>query len=170
MKILLLTFILAISLPALADPKIFGLELGATTEQSFKKDFTHNFSGVNKYSQGNMYEVPSSDIDFDGLNELTVIFDKNEKLVGVLTKFHKSKFDYLNSVLNGKYNQIRQNIPFVGNKSASYKDGQTEITLDAPHMSFTMSMNYLRKDFQTAFNRINTAENQAKQSREVSQL
>ncbi|KZY86048.1 hypothetical protein A3741_26995, partial [Oleiphilus sp. HI0069] len=111
-----------------------------------------------------------SSIDFDGLQEVTTIFDRKGVLVAVLTDFPKSKFNYLKSAIGGKYQKVSEKIPFVGNKSATYRDGETEITLDAPHMSFTMSMNYIRDDFMRTFNSQSEAERRRKQSNESSQL
>ena len=155
---------------ASADPTIFNLELGKTTEAQLKSMYSAQHTGVNKYSDGNMYSVPTSAINFDGLQTVTTIFDKGGVLIAVLTTFPKSKFDYLNQALGGKYKQVSQNIPFVGNKSATYRDGGTEITLEAPHMSFEMTMNYIRDDLMRAFNQQSEAEKRQKQQSEASQL
>lgn len=155
---------------AFADPTIFNMELGKTTETQLKSIYNVQYTGANKYSNGNMYSVPTSAINFDGLKEVTTIFDTNGVLVAVLTTLPKSKFDYLNQTLGGKYKRVSQNIPFVGDKSAKYRDGGTEITLEAPHMSFEMSMNYIRDDLLRAFNKQSEAEKRQKQQSEASQL
>jgi len=155
---------------AFADPQIFGMELGKTTEDQLKALYNVQHTGVNKYSSGNMYSVPISAIQFDGLKDVTTIFDSSGILVAVLTDFPKSKFDYLNRAIGAKYKQVSQNIPFVGNKSVIYRDGMTEITLDAPHMSFTMEMNYIRDDFMKTYNQKSQAEQRQKQQNESLQL
>lgn len=155
---------------AFADPTIFNMELGKTTENQLKSMYNVQHAGTNKYSKGNMYSVPTSVINFDGLQEVSTIFDKKGVLVAVLTTLPKSKFDYLNQTLGGKYKRVSQNIPFVGNKSATYRDGGTEITLEAPHMSFEMTMNYIRDDLMRAFNQQSEAEKRQKQQSEASQL
>lgn len=162
--------ILLFSSAALADPSVFKMELGKTTETQLKSMYQTHHKGVNKYSDGNMYSIPTSAINFDGLQEVTVIFDAKGVLVAVLTTLPKSKFEYLNQTLGGKYQRVSQNIPFVGNKSATYRDGGTEITLDAPHMSFDMSMNYIRDDFMRVFNERTESERRKKQQSEASQL
>ena len=88
----------------------------------------------------------------------------------MLTTLPKSKFEYLHGTLGKKYTLLNQNIPFVGDKSASYKNGLTKITLDAPHMSFEMSMNYIRDDLMKKFNQESEEEKQKKRSNEASQL
>jgi hypothetical protein len=153
-----------------ADPTVFKMQLGQTTEAELKKMYKVSHEGTNKYSFGNMYSVPTSSIDFEGLQEVTAIFNEQGVLVAVLTKLPKRKFDYLNSALSGKYKLVNKNIPFVGNKSVKYADGNTEITLDAPHMSFDMSMNYITQELLDRFNKISEAESAKKRSNEASQL
>lgn len=155
---------------ALADPTIFKMELGKTTERQLKSLYSVQHTGINKYSNGNMYSIPASAINFDGLQNVTTIFDTKGVLVAVLTTLPKSKFDYLNQTLSGKYKRTSQNIPFVGDKSSTYRDGETEITLNAPHMSFTMSMNYIRDDLKRTFNQQSEAEKRQKHKNEASQL
>lgn len=104
------------------------------------------------------------------MQEVTTIFDESGVLVAVLTTLPKSKFDYLHKTLGSKYKRVSQNIPYVGNKSATYRDGETEITLEAPHMSFAMTMNYIRDDFMLTFNQQSEAEKRQKQQNEASQL
>jgi len=155
---------------ASADPTIFGMEIGKMTEKELKSTYSVNHIGTNKYSNGNMYSVPASSINFEGLQEVTTIFSTDGKLVAVLTTLPKSKFDYLNNALGGKYKLISQQIPFVGDKKATYRDGATEITLDAPHLSFKMSMNYISYELMNAFNKQSRAESRQKQQSEASQL
>lgn len=159
-----------LSSTAFADPTIFGMELGEMTETDLKAKYNVSHTGTNKYSDGNMYSVPTSSINFDGLKEVTAIFDTNSKLVAVLTTVPKHKFDTLNQALGGKYKRVSQNIPFVGNKSAKYRDGTTDIILEAPHLSFEMTMHYIRDDLMQSFNSKSQAEERQKQASEASQL
>ncbi|TLM73182.1 hypothetical protein ACONUD_07470 [Microbulbifer harenosus] len=140
------------------------------TESELKEMYQVSHTGTNKYSNGNMYSIPVSGIDFEGLQEVTAIFSRDGKLIGVLTKLPKRKFDYLNKVIAGKYRLVNQQIPFVGNKSATYRDGATEIMLEAPHMSFEMSMNYINDELMRAFNSQSEAEARQKERNEASQL
>ncbi len=153
-----------------ADLTIFNMELGKTTETQLKSMYNVQHTGTNKYSNGNMYSVPTSAINFDRLQKVTTIFDTKGVLIAVLTTLPKSKFDYLNQTLGSKYKRVSQNIPFVGNKSATYRDGGTEITLEAPHLSFEMTMNYIRDDLMRAFNQQSEVEKRQKQQSEASQL
>lgn len=155
---------------AFADPTVFNMELGKTTESQLKSMYKVKHAGTNKYSNGRMYTVPTSAIKFEGLKEVTTIFDEKGVLIAVLTTFPKFKFDDLNQMLGSKYKQVSQKIPFVGDKSATYRDGDTEITLDAPHLSFEMTLHYIRDDLVRAFNQQSEEEQRQKQQNEASQL
>lgn len=169
-RIVSFVLLLSLSAAAYADPAPFGLELGKTTVAEAKAKYRVTETGTNKYSNGPMFDVTTDQIEFDGLQGLTLIFDTKDTLVGVLATLPKSKFKPLHQTLSGKYRVVSQNIPFVGNSSAKYVDGSTEITLDAPHMSFEMSMNYIRKELSDAFAAQSAAEAQAKKRAEDSQL
>ncbi|ENF8750567.1 hypothetical protein ABRI18_004219 [Vibrio fluvialis] len=154
----------------LANPTVFGLTIGETTVEQLKSKYNVSHQGINKYSQGDMYQIPQNQIQFDGISNVTAIFSKSDKLVAVLTELPKNKFDYLNEALAKKYQLVNKKIPFVGNKSATYKDGETEISLEAPHMSFQLSMNYIHSDLLQAFNTQSEQEKKKKQQQESSML
>ncbi|HCZ9272891.1 TPA: hypothetical protein O4G62_004493 [Vibrio alginolyticus] len=153
-----------------ANPTVFGLTIGETTIEQLKSKYSVSHQGINKYSQGDMYQIPRNQIQFEGINDVTVIFSRSNKLIAVLAELPKSKFDYLNGTLGKKYQLVNQKLPFVGNKSAAYRDGETEITLEAPHMSFQLSMNYIHSDFLKAFNTQSEKEKKKKQQQESSML
>jgi hypothetical protein len=139
---------------ALADPKPFGLELGKATKEAFKKKYPDaEYKGLNSYSLGSMYSVPTYKLPLDGVQEDTFIFDLNGKLVAVLLTLPKYQFDKLLPSLKRKYRLVSSQIPFVGNKSAKFVDGKSEVTMDAPHMSFEMDLLYARKSFLNAFHK-----------------
>jgi len=155
---------------ALADPAPFGLEIGKTTIQDVKAKYKAQNTGINKFSHGEMYDLDVSTVGFDGLKKATVIFSQQGKLLAVLTSFPNSKFDSLLDGLSGKYKLISKQIPFVGNRSAKFIDGNTEITLIAPHMSFDMEMNYINKNLISSYKVQSNEEQQQKRKGERSQL
>lgn len=63
-----------------------------------------------------------------------------------------------------------QDIPFVGDKSASFKNGKTSIFLDAPHLSFEMTMNYVNNGFWKKYQNIQKEEAEQKKRAEQSLL
>lgn len=155
---------------ALANPTAFSLTLGKSTEADMKDRYQVEHSGVNRYSDGNMYQIAVHQVAFDGLKELTAIFDDQGTLTALLATFHKHRFDYLNQAIGKKYRRVSQQIPFVGNKKATFRDGGTEIILDAPHMSFELTLSYLLDEFNAAFNQRSQQEKRQRLEQEASQL
>lgn len=170
MKKVVLAALLAFPVTTLADPAPFGLEIGKATIKDVKAKFGAERTGINKYSNGEMFDLDVSSINFDGLQKATVIFSQDGKLLAVLTTLPKHKFDYLMSNLSSKYKVVSKNIPFVGNKSAKLVDGNTEITLEAPHLSFEMEMNYINKGLWKSYKSQSTDEQKKKQQSEASLL
>jgi len=155
---------------AFADPAVCNMKLGKTTESEVKSMYSTQHSGINKYTNGNMYELRSTDINFEGLQEVSTIFNNEGTLVAVLTKFPKGKFEYLNQIMSQKYKRVRHEVPRVGNKSATYLDGETEITLNAPHLSFEMSMNYIRLELKREYEQQVADERNQQRKNESQQL
>lgn len=170
MKKFALAALLSLPMAVLADPAPFGLEIGKDTIKEVKTKYRITHTGINKYSMGDMFSVDTSQINFDGLQEVTLIFSKEGVLLAVLTSLPKHKFEDLMDSLGSKYKLVSKQIPFVGNKSAKFMHENTEITLDAPHLSFDMSMNYVNNDLLKAFNEQSSQEQEQKQKREASQL
>jgi hypothetical protein len=54
-------------------------------------------------------------------------------------------------MLRKKYKVVSQQIPFVGDAHARLTQGTSVILLDAPHLSFEMTLNYLSTGLLTAF-------------------
>ncbi|SMB35758.1 conserved hypothetical protein [Serratia proteamaculans] len=111
-----------------------------------------------------------SQINFDGLQKVTLVFDRAGVLELVLAQFPKNKFDSINSTLKGKYKFVNGEIPHVGNKWVKYKDGNSYITLDAPHMSFDMDLEYITDDFLKSIKKQRSEENNKKSINEKNQL
>ncbi len=170
MKFFLLTTLVILPFLANADPSPFGLEISIATVESSKAKYHMKYAGENRYNAGDMYNLNVEEISIEGLQSATAIFDKEKKLVAILTTFSKNKFDYLFSTMKKKYKMSSKNIPFVGNKSATFKNGNSTIVLNAPHLSFQMSMNYINNDFQKTYQEIKRKEAQAKRKAEQSKL
>ncbi|MCG3727728.1 hypothetical protein ACXHQN_16760 [Vibrio cincinnatiensis] len=153
-----------------ANPTVFGLTIGETTVEQLKNTYHVSLKGINKYSQGEMYQIPQSQIQFEGISDVTTIFNRSNKLVAVLAELPKSKFDYLNETLAKKYQLVNQKLPFVGNKFVTYRSGDAEITLNAPHMGFQLSMNYIHTDLLKSFNSQSEREQEKKRQQESSML
>lgn len=170
MRGIIATILFFVSAAVAADPAPFGLEIGKVTVADAEKMYALQQTGINKYSNGPMYSVNVSQINFEGLKTLTLVFNKAGVLTGVLATVPKHQFKALHQSLSKKYKVVSQQIPFVGNAYAKYVNGSTVITLDAPHMSFEMSMNYTHKELTSAYSAQSKAEAAAKKRSQESQL
>lgn len=144
MNRILLTLLLSFIVTTInADPAPFGLEINKATVSDVKKKYKTQHSGENKYTGGDMYYLDTSAIGIEGLQSVNTIFDKENKLVAVMTTFQKSKFNFLlNTMKQKKYKLLEKSIPFVGDKTARFIHGKTLVLLDAPHLSFKMTLYY----------------------------
>ncbi|WP_186453838.1 hypothetical protein [Denitratisoma sp. DHT3] len=156
-----------------------GVEIGAATldqvQQSIGKRTRLINSGINAYSEGPMLKGDGEGLDIDGLSSITFIFDKTNRLAGVLMTLPKGGMGSENvkrmvGMLGEKYKTVKRNIPFVGDAFARFKQGTSTIDVDAPHMSFTMEVRYLSDDLLAAFNSRSRQENAEKQRKQQSQF
>ncbi len=139
-------------------PKPLDLELGKATVEELIEKYPVRDNGINAYSMGPMYEIDTSGVGTNGLKSALTIFNEKNVLDAVLLTFDANKSvgrrggfeDFLDS-LRKKYKLVKKNIPFVGNKSARFKDGNYSIVLESPHMSFDMTVLYQSNAFEKAF-------------------
>jgi hypothetical protein len=91
-----------------------------------------------------MLKGDGAGLEVEGLSEITLIFDKSDKLAAVLMTLPKQEGmgDMQNGVfrktlntLSGKYKLVEKRVPFVGNSYAKFRQGDNIIELDAPHLS-----------------------------------
>lgn len=169
-KILLITILLFC--PFLyANPAPFGLEINKTTLQEAKKKYTLDDKGINHYSKGPMYFINKKQLSLDGLKNVLLVFSEKENtLLAVIANFNQDKFDSLNNSLAQKYKLIEKNIPFVGNKYVTYKDDQSLIQLNAPHMSFELEVIYLYEEFYKKVIKIEKSKKEQKKKDELNTL
>lgn len=180
MKTIIRTALLAIGLfagQAAAQEGVgaFGLALGKASVADIKaaaqvRGASAQFQGTNKFSDGPMYGVPAAAFGMDGLQEVTFIFDPQERLAATLLKMGKHRFDAVFANLRGKYAVREQQIPFVGNRYVRLGAPGATIEIIAPHLSFEMDVIYQRDDFVAAHKRITQQEAQQKARREREQL
>ena len=161
---------LSISLSAMAAPAPFGLEIGKASVADLKAQHSARSVGTNAYTGGEVYQLDVSRIEFDGLKSVQVIFNQSGKVEGVVAMLDKQRFDDIARSLSGKYKTVSKKLPFVGDKRVVWVDSSTEIMLDAPHMSFEMTMQYVTKDLLRKFNNSVNESSKAKTKHEASQL
>lgn len=154
----------------LAGPTAFDMEIGKTTESEVRANYTFRRAEVSRNSGGNIYKIDTSEIEFDGLKQLDVTFDKKGVLVSLMAIFPKSKFDDLNDVLRKKYTSIEEDIPFVGTKSSWYRHEDATIHLEAAHLEWFTSLMYMDNDYKKVIRKKREAEEAKKKEQESSLL
>ena len=154
-----------------AGTKAFGLTLGETTATQLKKIYPKaSKNGTNKWSQGVMYTIPTSSIKFNGLNSVLAIFSANGQLTALSLILSKDRFKDMHGMLSRKYQIVREDIPFVGDSFVRYKSGSDVIEMNAPHLSFEMTLLYAEKSFMDAYNSQSSQETKERSNSEFNQL
>lgn len=158
-----------LALAANAAP--FGQELGVATYAQVKQQVGDKTdlsdSGTNKYSGGKMLRRNGAGLGIEGLSEVTFIFDRADKLAGVLMTLPKESFKPTLKALSAKYKLVSSEVPFVGNASAKLKLGDSVVELNAPHMSFTMEVLYLTNGLKQSFQQQSSNERATKEKRQA---
>ena len=97
--------------------------------------------------------------------------------MGVLSTLHESNpmnhetFSRIYGVLNNKYKLVRKERPFVGDQFAKFKDGKSEITLNAPHLgNFEVNLDYVRSELIDNYKKRSVKEKEDKAKNDASAL
>lgn len=169
-----LIYVLYMAFPHLAlatNAAPLGQELGVATYAQVrqrvcgKTDLSD--AGINKFSGGKMLRGNGNGLGMAGLSEVTFIFDRTDKLAGVMMTLPKDSFKPTLKALSAKYKLVGSVVPFVGNASAKLKQGDSIIKLDAPHLSFEMQVLYLSNSLNQAFQQQSSSERTAKEKRQA---
>jgi hypothetical protein len=170
---LLTTTLLAVA-TAQAGTQVIGVEIGVTTPEQLSQSVGGKgklqSKGTNKYSGGEMYASGGDGYGIEGLTEVTYIFDGQKKLAAVLMDLDKSRFDAINKALSAKYKATAQQRPFVGDQYVRFQTADAVVELSAPHMSFAMTVNYVRNDLMQQFKTQSKAEQDSKARAEASKF
>ncbi len=153
-----------------ADPAPFGLEIGKSTWKEAEQRYRIERKGINKYTLGPVFKMPPDQVHFEGLRDITLIYWPDGRLAGVLLTMGKFRFDEVVDMLAEKYQLVSRQRPFVGNASAEFRDGDTKIVVDAPHLSFDMTVVYLSKALDRRFKETERQEQILKKTKESEQL
>ena len=146
MKRIIASLLIVAATAVFADPAPFGLEIGKATVADAEKMYSIEKIGINEFFNGTVYRVAVNQIDFEGLKELRLVFNKKGALSIVHATLPKSQFKSIHHSLSKKYKVVKQEIPFVGDSFVQYVNGSTKILLNAPHLSFDMTMQYFNKE------------------------
>lgn len=158
-----LFLILFAALPAWAgNVAPLGLEVGvadlATVKAKLGGQTRLKDGGINKWTGGPMLKSDGEGLDVEGLQEILFIFGKDNKLDGVVMALGKERLKEVAAALRKKYQPVRENFPFVGDAWATYRQGNSLVKINAPHLSFSMEVIYLTKRLDDGFNRGSAAE------------
>ena len=81
------------------------------------------------------------------------------------------RFSHIYGILNNKYKLVKKETPFVGDQIATFKDGDTEITLSAPHMGhFKVHLNYIRNELMENYKKRSSENKKAKDKNDAAAL
>jgi len=151
-----------------------GQEIGVATAKQVRDQIGSQTkladAGTNDYSGGRMLEGDGAGLGVEGLQKIVFIFDPQEKLSGVVMTMDKGRFQAVLDALSKKYRLVQKQVPFVGDSYAKFKQGNSVVELQAPHMSFSMDIQYVSDGFLTAFNKKSAAEAGAKRRDQASKL
>lgn len=176
MKFIKLLILLVAVVPAMANAavQVVGFEIGTSTVQQVKSQLVKQTSiedeGTNKYTGGVQFKTDGGGYGIDSLTEVVYIFDRDDKLAGVLMDMGKFRFDDIFETLAAKYKVTAKQRPFVGNMSARFKPKGVTIELDAPHLGFNMNASYIRDDLYEQFHSESARESQQKKAAERSKF
>jgi hypothetical protein len=148
-----------------------GLEVGVADYAAVKAKLSGQTrlkdAGINKWTQGPMLEGDGEGLDIDGLQKITFIFGQDKKLDGVIMTLDKGRLREVTAALRQKYKTVRENIPFVGDATALYRQGDSIVRIEAPHLSFSMEVLYLTDRLHEAFNKGSAAEEAERRRRQA---
>jgi hypothetical protein len=165
---------LALVSTAFAGTQVVGFEIGVSTQaqvlNALKARTSVEDTGINKFSNGPMLKTDGTSYQIEGLNSVVYVFDAQKKLAAVLMDMDKGRFDMVYRYLVPKYQVASQQRPFVGDQFARFKTADGVIDVSAPHMSFEMSVNYLRADLLRQFEQQSKAEAADKSKSEASKF
>ena len=151
-------FGIAMSISAWASGmKPLGLEIGRVTLEESRTKLPGARWGqqdVNRWSEGPMVTVDPQSVDIDGLQELKLIFNKEKVLAAVLMTLDKSRVSEVMNILRSRYKVEKEVVPFVGDVYGRYRAGRTLAVLEAPHLSFSMSVLYADDDFYRSYQKM----------------
>lgn len=160
----------AIAGPTNADP--FALELGVAT----RTDVETAFKGVrladvgtSAVSGGPMLEAQHPPVGPDGITRALLVLDKQGRLVAVQMTLPKD-FDGRNvpaiaDQLSKKYAQKSRNLPRLGDGLARYSRGASVVTVEAPHLAFEFTVNYMTNEFERGMVALERSKQQQKAAR-----
>lgn len=160
----------AMMLPTIGAAQILvlGQELGVSTEQqvmaAVPREANVQGKGENKFTGGLQFETSGDGYGVEALSKVSYIFDEDKKLASVILVLGKHRFDDLFGVLAKKYTVTAKERPNLGDMSARLNGKGGTVILNAPHLSFELTVSYVRDDLYR--NVVATTEKEKKEQRD----
>jgi tetratricopeptide (TPR) repeat protein len=152
-----------------AEP--LGYKLGVTPLSAVQqKDDEMQEDGYSYWTGGKKFISKGTVHNIEGANRISYIFNEEDLLDAIIIDMHKDYFHKVTSYLKGKYKLLSATVPFVGDKYAKYKQGNSIIEIKAPHLSFDMEVIYKTVNFDTALRNKKAAEAMEKRSEQKSKF
>ena len=126
--------------------------LGIEPGKSTLKDIESKHKIISKHCETKeqtscAYSIDPTKLPLTNVSELLFYCNSQEIVKAVFVEANKSNFENLFESLSKKYKLEEKHIPFVGNKSAVFQaDNNVVVTLNAPHMSFKMTLLYITRE------------------------
>ena len=131
------------------NPTPYGIKIGETTE----KEICSKFSVTERFSWTDTEGYTLIFLDKKGfylpnlsVAEVSLVINPQGIVAGVQTAISGKRFSELHPILANKYNVIRVENPFVGNKRGEYEIGNLNIVLEEEHMNFYTVLCYITKE------------------------
>lgn len=152
-KAVLLILMTVVASPAFAEePKPLGIALGTPLDEVKRvlADRPFQDNGANRYTSGPMYVVDGKGLGVSDLQRVLLIFDADRRLAALMMTMDvggmgKPNFDRVLAHLKERYKAERIVNPLVGDKGAEFQTPGAQISIEAPHMSFQMTVAYMTK-------------------------
>lgn len=108
------------------------------------------YENLNRYTSGPMYVVDGKGLGVSDLQSVLLVFDADRRLAALRMTMDvggmgKLNFDRVLTHLKERYKATRIVNPPVGDKGAEFQTPGAQISIEAPHMSFQMTVAYMTK-------------------------
>lgn len=159
LRTLVLALLFVLAAPVLASSaQMLGYTVGQSTFQEVKgslreRGATPREKGASAHAGGPMLEASGRSLGIEGLQTAFMIFDPQDRLAGGLLTLNKSRYDAVVTAMKEKYTLVREVRPHVGNRRAEFRADGALITVEAPHMSFEMTVFYRTPAVQASMDR-----------------
>ncbi len=152
----------------------FGVELGVATMEQVKAMLGPNAkredSGQNQYTKGPMFDVDGASLNVEGVKLARFVFDQANVLAGVIVIMDKDPKG-LYKTLSAKYKPVSNKIDkFMNYGTAHLEKGDSVILIEAPHLDFTMEVDYITKSLMASWKQTTAEQAASKQKRKAEAL